>query len=131
MAYAITPRVHISSAWVFMTGNPLTLPFHTSSTFSPYDFDGEPPIQQKWLVDYYGVRNNYRTDIYHRLDISLRFTKPVSHGERDWEIGFYNAYNKKNAFAYTIANQWETGKRVLKKTTIFPLIPSVTYVRRF
>ncbi|MDZ4204838.1 MAG: TonB-dependent receptor [Bacteroidales bacterium] len=131
LAYTITSRVHLSAAWIFMTGNPITIPYHTSATFKPLSFYGELQMQQSSTVDYYGNRNNYRTDNYHRLDISLRFTKHKKHGERIWEIGVYNAYNKMNAFAYNMVNDLETGKRVLRKTTIFPIIPSFSYVRRF
>lgn len=129
--YDLNRNRKLSASWVFMSGNPITLPFHTSIAHLPFDFDGEITPPNYSTIDYYGSRNNYPTENYHRLDIGMQFSKPRKRGVRTWEIGVYNAYNRKNAFSYHIGDQLGTDKRVLKKITLFPIIPSITYVRTF
>lgn len=129
--YDLSRGRKLSVSWVFMSGNPITLPFHTSIAHKPFDFEGETSPPSFDVIDYYGGRNNFRTDNYHRLDLGMHFGKPLKRGSRTWEIGVYNAYNRKNAFAYYIGSQYGVDKRLLKKVTIFPIIPSVTYVRTF
>jgi len=129
--YEHSERINFSMSWVYMTGYPITLPYHTAGVFRPHNFEGSPGLFQSGSVDYFQNRNNFRTDNYHRLDINVSFTKPRKNGVRIWEVGVYNAYNKMNPFSYNMVTDRTTNRRVLKKTTIFPLIPSVTYVRRF
>lgn len=130
-SYNFSPAVQLSASWLFMSGHPITMPLHTSRTYSPMDFRGNQGLKPDFVVDYYSQRNNFLTENYHRLDISLRFTRKIRIGERVWEVGVYNAYNKMNAFSYTLITEHNTGRRKLRKTTLFPLIPSVTYLIRF
>ncbi len=129
--YDLNPNRKLSASWVFMSGNPITLPFHTSIAHMPFDFEGGTSPPPFVVVDYFGSRNNYQTENYHRLDIGMQFSKPRKRGTRIWEIGIYNVYNRKNAFSYYIGYHYENDKRLLKKLTLFPIIPSITYVRTF
>jgi len=131
LSYDFKPNRKVSASWTYMTGHPVTLPYHTSVAHKPYDSEGYTSPTSFINIDYYGERNNYRTDNYHRLDLALQLTKPLKHGERTWEIGVYNAYNHHNPFMYYVDNLYGTDKRILKKTTLFPFIPSITYVRKF
>lgn len=130
-SFDIKPHKKISASWVLMSGHPITLPYHTSIAHKPYDFEGNIESPTSIYIDYSGDRNNYRTDSYHRLDLSLQLSKPLRHGERVWETGLYNAYSRLNPFMYYVDDLYGSNKRVLKKMTIFPLIPSITYVRKF
>lgn len=85
-------------------------------------------------------RNSFRMQPYHRLDLGVNFTKPKKWGERTWSIGIYNAYSRLNPFAYYIDRRQiydqNTGTFVrsetkLKKITLFPIIPSVSYQFKF
>jgi hypothetical protein len=53
--------------------------------------------------------------------------------ERTWELGLYNAYNRKNAFFYFTESEYDenTVTTKLKQVSIFPLIPSFSYNIRF
>ena len=85
------------------------------------------------LVDYVGQRNNYRMPSSHQLSIGVNFHKKTSHGVRTWNISLFNVYNAMNpTFLFRDAKD-ENGNRrdVLKKVTILPLIPSVTYTYKF
>lgn len=131
LAWNVSPRFQVSSSWVFMSGHPITLPFHTSRIYRPFDFDGQQGLQPWGGIDYISQRNNFRTQNYHRLDLSFRFIRQRRRSERVWEIGIYNAYSRMNPFSYTLDDDFVTDRRVLRKTTLFPFIPSVTYLVRF
>jgi hypothetical protein len=131
LSYDFKPNRKVSASWTYMSGHPVTLPYHTSVAHKPYDFEGHTSPTSFINIDYYGGRNNYRTDNYHRLDLALQITRPLKHGERTWEIGIYNAYNHHNPFMYYVDNLYGTDKRILKKMILFPFIPSITYVRKF
>lgn len=130
--YSISERLSLSGTWVYGTGNNFTLPIrtfrttwdrfaNTGSFFS--EFDDIPE------------RNNFRAESYHRFDVSLRITKQKKKGMRTWELSVYNAYNRRNPFFYyrdieynSRTNQ-STG--VLKKQSLFPLLPSIRYTFEF
>ncbi|MDX9941658.1 MAG: TonB-dependent receptor [Bacteroidales bacterium] len=131
LSYSFSSAFQVSSSWVFMSGHPITLPLHTSQTFRPIGFLGDQGMEPGFIVDYYTQRNNYLTENYHRLDLSFRFIKNKRFGDRVWEVGVYNAYNRMNPFSYNLITDRNTGQRKLRKTTLFPLIPSVTYLFKF
>ena len=130
-SYDYKPHRKVTASWTYMSGHPLTLPYQTSVAYKPYDFEGNTSSPSFINIDYYGGRNNFRTDNYHRLDLAYQLSKPLKHGERIWEIGVYNAYNRHNPYMYYVDNVYGSDKRMLKKMTIFPFIPSITYVRKF
>jgi outer membrane receptor for ferrienterochelin and colicin len=121
LTYKLNPRVEFSAAWVFSTGNALTLP---SGKFvhaiSPGSFN------QLDMLDYYGDRNSFRMPNYHRLDLSATFKKEKKWGQRKWSFGFYNTYNRRNP--YFIRQETDgAGKKVLVQYTLFPVIPFVAF----
>lgn len=87
----------------------------------------------------------------HRLNLGVNFNKKTKHGMRTWNISIYNAYNAmnpnivyskyKNGYNVYYDDFYEsiyhgnTGQKkaqtVIKKITILPCIPSVTYTYRF
>ena len=130
--YTISSRVTLSGTWVYGTGNNFTLPLRTfrtawdrfSSTGSFFSqFDDIPE------------RNNFRAESYHRLDLSLRMTKQKKKGLRTWELSVYNAYNRRNPFYYyrdvEFDNRTQQSQGVLKKQSLFPLLPSIRYTFEF
>lgn len=97
---------------------------------------------------YISRRNNYRLPASHRLNLGVNFNKKTKHGIRTWNISIYNAYNamnpnivyskyKKSSYLYQpdgnggFIEHKEEGKISIKKLTILPCIPSVTYTYRF
>ena len=74
-------------------------------------------------------------EAYHRLDLGLQFHKEKKSGTQTWEISVYNAYNQANPFFYYGSSE-ENGRTgevnvSMKKVTLFPLIPSVSYTFKF
>ena len=130
-----SPKVGLSFAWVYGTGNAVTL-----NTFqypiSKYQFTGNTP----WFdtVESGGDKNAYRMSDYHRLDISIEFRKKKTNWERKWVIGAYNAYYHQNPYfiisdedLVTDGNGNEEYKPVFKEISILPIIPSISYQFKF
>ncbi|MCK9480576.1 MAG: TonB-dependent receptor [Bacteroidia bacterium] len=122
VTYKINQRNIFSANFIFATGNPITLPNQIYSGIST----GTPS------VDIYvnNKRNNYIMPNYHRLDINYSNYKKNKLGLRTWSFGFYNVYNRQNAFFITPSYN-DVGNRVLRQVTLFPIIPSFTYRQEF
>ncbi len=105
----------IGSTFALATGLPTTFPD------SRYFIDG-------LLVTEFGPRNGGRLPIYHRLDLSA--TRQYKRGEL--QFGVLNVYNRFNAqslrFRQQVRNPLVTEA---VQTSIFGLVPSVSYVFHF
>jgi len=126
-SYKLSPKITLSANWVYATGNALTVPqgfYFGSQSLEGINFDS--PNSK---IDYLGSRNSYRAEPYHRLDIAIQFHKKKRWGERTWEIGFYNAYSRKNPLYYYLKTEGE--RTILGKRALFSIIPSVTYNFKF
>ena len=131
-SYRFSDRFDLSATWVYATGNCGTLITH--------HYEGQPqePDGYASQLGYYEGRNNYRLEPYHRLDLSANFHKPFKRNPRvvrTFNISLYNAYNNMNPFMVYLYEgyDWETDQyyKKLRKVTIFPIIPSVSYGIRF
>lgn len=133
--YQPSPKIKLSLAWVYSSGAPgqVARAQYTiqqiDGQFAPYDIDTPYRGTQQNAVDY-GARGSYTTEAYHRLDFGAQFIKKKTHGERIWELGVYNIYNRLNPFFY-FPKDVNTTDRRLYKAVIFPVIPSITYTRKF
>jgi hypothetical protein len=90
-------------------------------------------------------RNNFRYPDYQRLDLGINFHKQKKHGIRTWSFSVYNVYNRLNPFMVYPDTKYETQviqteygpmfeskeRKVLKQTSLFPIIPSVSYSYQF
>jgi len=149
LMYSPTKRINLSIAWVFATGNALTLPeesYHTqtiSSILQKYSdvAHGQIPYDY-WFstAENFGSKNSFRMEPFHHLDISAQFIKPHKKNKRFesiFEVSVYNVYNYKNPFIYFVRDVrlYEDPTtpltRRLAKLTIFPIIPSFSYSFRF
>ena len=136
--YKVAENLTISTVWVYGPGNAITLPLaeYAAITHLPGNFD---PGSNYWeflnyrLVADFGQKNSFRMQAYHRLDLGLQFHRQKEKHRSTWEIGVYNLYNRKNPFFYYIDSEgfFGSGKRVLKKVSLFPFIPSVSYTIEF
>ncbi|WP_234735917.1 TonB-dependent receptor [Tellurirhabdus bombi] len=140
--YKLRPRITLSATWVYGTGNALILPI---SRFSGYE--SRPPVVREnpspleilfgpgTNAKVYSERNTFRAEPYHRMDVSLRFYKRKRRHERTWEISAYNAYNRRNAFYYSVEGKLDRQDRhsrsVLYRYSVFPIVPSVSYSIKF
>lgn len=120
-------RIDIGASWIFNTGGCITIPERETIVIKP---DGS--IEETGYISY---RNNYRLPVSHRLNMGINFNKKTKHGMRTWNISIYNVYNAMNPnLVYSEqrnGTDQKTKKTVIKKITILPCIPSVTYTYRF
>lgn len=124
---SITAAYKCSSTWsfsanvIYQTGRPVTYPN------GQYEYQG-------LSITSYSERNTNRLPAYHRLDISGTYS-PLSKTKRSWKgewiFGIYNVYNRKNAASVTFAQNDQTGMNEATRTSIFGIIPSITYNFKF
>lgn len=124
----LSKRVNFSVSWTYGSGVPATLSSTNVTTISPYEQNqiNSRPIFSK--------RNGFRLPDYHRMDLSINFTKFKKHGVRTWNLSIYNVYNRKNpSFVYISENQNLLGEPSyhLKKISLFSFLPSLSYSYKF
>lgn len=136
--YKPNKRFDCSVTWVYSTGNTSTLMTQnivdpTGSSTITLDDDGNPVVTDGPLsVGYLESRNNYRLPAYHRMDIGVNFHKELRHGVRTWSISVYNLYNHKNPYLiYQTAALGLDENPKLMQLSIFPILPSVSYIFKF
>jgi hypothetical protein len=127
--YKFNDHITLSAVWVYGTGNAISLP--TSTYGLPPDPMHTNPFMNYYPIEDYGEKNSFRMSAYHRLDLAVQFHKQKKHYERVFELGVYNAYNRKNAFYYD--TQWDatTNQTKLIQISLFPVIPSVSWTFKF
>lgn len=129
-------KIDVSANWIISSGQCGSLALHTFNGES-VPADASEPYQQKYV--YLESRNNYRFEPYHRLDFSVNFHKQKKHGVRTWNVSIYNVYNKLNPFFVRQKMEfvrhdeqlYERYKIVFEKVSIFPIIPSISYIYKF
>jgi hypothetical protein len=115
----------ISGAWVYGTGNAVTLP--TTRYMGHIERNGFYGFNE---LEYFENRNDYRMADYHRLDLSLSRTKNHKWGDGILTFGAYNVYSRRNPFFYYFGYD-DRSNRVLKRISLFPIIPSISYNFKF
>jgi len=119
--YELSKKISLSAIWVYSTGNPTTYPS------GRFEIDGQ-------LFPIYSGRNQYRKPDYHRLDLSFTYTPRKNKKRRwqeEWNISFYNAYNKKNPWMINYDQDSETGLPYAEMVYLFGIVPSITYNFKF
>lgn len=127
LVHRFNEKFDIGVVWVYGTGNTFTLGLDRFQMRNPlFPNDGD------WYneVEYIEGRNNFRMPPYHRLDISINFTKEKRWGQSKWSLSAYNVYNRKNPF-YLYIDYKNDGTKGLKQISLFPIIPTFTYSFKF
>ncbi|WP_035673792.1 TonB-dependent receptor [Flavobacterium sp. 83] len=124
---AITSSYNLNEKWSFganfalQTGQPVTYPN------GQYEYLGI-------TVPSYGLRNENRLPAYHHLDIAATLT-PRKNSDRNWKgewvFSIYNLYNRKNAASINFRQNTDTGTNEAVKTSIFGVVPAVSYNFKF
>jgi hypothetical protein len=130
--YELTKRINLSATWVYGTGNALTLPVSKYSGVREYFFGqatNDAQLLTTEVTEYHG-RSNFRAEPFHRMDVAVQFRKQKRHYERTWEVAVYNIYSRKNPFFYDVTVE-HSKKSALKKYSLFPILPSVSYNFKF
>ena len=132
--YKLNERWTFGAAFIYATGNTLTLP---TSWY----------VQEQNLLFNYGARNSTRMAPYHRLDLSATLYdksykvkqdeltgEPIKVKKRfrsNWSFSVYNVYNRANPFFMYVDSNGDflngDFKISVKQVSLFPIIPSVTW----
>ncbi len=127
LIYQLSKGIELSGNWVYGTGNAYSLSSGSLPTvYLPSD--GKEELAEE-VAQYFAHRNSYRMPSYHRLDISCSFIKQKKKGERRWNIGVYNAYNRQNPFFILLRKKGRT--MAYKLVSLLPILPSISYSRKF
>ena len=124
---AVTSSYNLNEKWSFganfalQTGQPVSYPN------GQYEYLGI-------TVPSYGLRNENRLPTYHHLDISATLTPRKNEGRNwkgEWVFSIYNLYNRKNAASINFRRNDDTGNNEAIKTSIFGIVPAVSYNFKF
>lgn len=119
--YQLSDRWSFNTNFIFQTGQPTNYPV------GQFQFEG-------LVVPYYGLRNQQRLPSYHRLDLSATLQpmrKPGARVKGEWVFSVYNVYNRYNAASINFRQNQDTGRNEAIRTSIFGIVPAVTYNFRF
>lgn len=118
--YDFAKKWTVSATWVYSTGNAVTFP------------TGKYTIDEQTTFSY-SDRNGARMPAYHRLDIGVTWqVKKTEKFESSWNFSVYNAYNRANAYSITFREDPnDASKTQAVQTTLFKIIPAVTYNFKF
>lgn len=131
LTYKLGESWELGASWVYGTGQAYTVP-SGQYAFKPINgSDGGNNLHSGYTRNDYTERNAYRLPAFHKLD--LNFMHKFSWFGLPWELSLniYNAYNYKNTFAQTIGYDNSSfssegyPKRVVKRITLFPFLPTV------
>jgi hypothetical protein len=124
---AVTSSYTLNDKWSFganfalQSGQPVTFPT------GQYEYLGI-------VVPSYGLRNKNRLPAYHHLDIAATLT-PKSNANRQWKgewvFSIYNLYNRRNAASINFRQNADTGANEAVRTSIFGVVPAVSYNFKF
>ena len=120
-SYDLNKKWAFGSNFVLQSGQPITYPN------GQYQYLGI-------TIPSYGLRNENRLPTYHHLDISTTLT-PRKNDTRNWKaewvFSIYNIYNRKNAASINFRQNEGTGNNEAVKTSIFGIVPAVSYNFKF
>lgn len=120
-SYNLNKKWSFGSNFVFQSGQPVTYPN------GQYEYLGI-------TIPSYRLRNENRLIPYHHLDLSATLT-PHKNQNRNWKsewvFSIYNVYNRKNAASITFKQNMDTGNNEAIKTSIFGIVPAVSYNFKF
>lgn len=122
-SYELNEKWKFNTNFVFQTGQPTNYPV------GQYEFQGlNVPIYND------NRRNEDRLPAYHRLDISATLTPEKNKNRKwqgEWVFGIYNLYGRQNAASISFSQNSETLRNEAIQTSIFGIVPSVTYNFKF
>lgn len=120
-SYDLNEKWSFNTNFVFQTGQPTNYPI------GQFEFQG-------LTIPYYGYRNQERLPSYHRIDVSATLTPRKNKNRKlqgEWVFSIYNLYNRKNAASLSFGQNYDTGANEAVRTSIFGIIPAVTYNFKF
>ena len=121
MSYELSKKWSFGANIIYQTGQPTNYPV------AQFDFQGI-------VVPVFGDRNQERLPDYHRIDVSATLTPQKNRSRKwqsEWVFSIYNLYNRRNAAAIQFRQNAETGTNEAVRSSIFGILPAVTYNFKF
>jgi hypothetical protein len=145
--YALNKKITFSGTWEYQSGRRMTIGTAAYDANIVYTSDELPAVgyihylyQDKFrhqfnefgykIATIYGTKNNYKLPDFHKLNVSVHFTRQKKRGVRTWTVGIQNLYNRMNPYNVYYSTTDE-GIIVLKKMTMFPIMPNFSYSFKF
>ena len=125
--FSFTGNYKLNEKWSFggnfalQTGRPVTYPN------GQFQYNG-------LSIPTYAERNSSRLPAYHRLDVSATLTPRKNKNRKwkgEWVFSIYNIYNRSNAASISFGQNVDTGVNEATRTSIYGIIPSVSYNFKF
>lgn len=116
-SYEVDSRWSFNANFIYQTGQPTNYPI------GQFEFQG-------LVIPYYGLRNRERLPDYHRFDLSATLRPKKNEGRKwqsEWVFSIYNLYNRRNAASINFRRNQDTGVNEAIRTSIFGIVPAVTY----
>jgi len=120
-SYELNKKWRFGANFIFQTGRPANYPS------GQYQFE-------ETLVPVFVSRNAERLPAYHRFDISATLTPRKNKNRKwkgEWVFGVYNLYGRKNAASITFGENEDTFINEATRTSIFGIMPAVSYNCKF
>ncbi|WP_036154959.1 TonB-dependent receptor [Maribacter forsetii] len=117
ISFDANDKWNFSGNFTYQTGQPTNYPI------GQFQF-------QNLTVPYYGLRNTQRLPAYNRLDLSATLTPRKNKTRKikgEWVFSLYNVYNRRNAASISFRQNDDTGVNEAVRTSIFGIVPAVTY----
>ncbi|NER13470.1 TonB-dependent receptor [Leptobacterium flavescens] len=119
--YKLNDKWSFGANFAFQTGRPVTYPN------GQFQYNG-------LSIPTYSDRNADRLPAYHRLDLSATLTPRKNRNRKwqgEWVFSIYNVYNRSNAASISFGQNEDIGVNEATRTSIFGIIPSVSYNFKF
>ncbi len=119
--YELNTKWSFNANFIFQTGQPTNYPV------GQFEFE-------ELVVPFFGLRNQTRLPDYHRLDISATFTPKKNRNsafQSEWVFSVYNVYSRLNAASINFRQNQDTGRNEAIRTSIFGIVPAITYNFKF
>lgn len=119
--YELNKKWSFTTNFIYQTGQPTNYPI------GQFQFEG-------LVVPYFGLRNQERLPDFHRLDIAATLRPKNAFGKKfqgEWVFSIYNVYNRMNAASINFRQNQDTGRNEAVRTSIFGIVPAITYNFRF
>jgi hypothetical protein len=120
-SYDLNKKWSFNTNFIYQTGQPTNYPV------GKFEFQG-------LTVPFYGLRNEERLPDYHRIDIAATLTPKKNIGrswQAEWIFSIYNLYSRRNAASVNFRRNQDTGVNEAIRTSIFGIVPAVTYNFKF
>jgi hypothetical protein len=120
-SYYLNPKWTFGANFIYQTGQPTTYP---NGQYQYLDM----------TIPIYGLRNENRLPSFNHLDIAATLTPKHDNNKSwrsEWVFSIYNVYNRKNAASVGFRENADTGANEAVKTSIFGIVPAISYNFKF